>query len=63
MPVIRVELSAGRTQQQKQQVAEEITQSMIARCGCRPETIHIVFVDVKPSDWAVGGKFLGAPKT
>ncbi|SDD51480.1 4-oxalocrotonate tautomerase [Variovorax sp. CF079] len=63
MPVIRIELSAGRTQEQKQKVAEEITQSMVAHCGCKPETVHVVFEDVKPSDWAVGGKFLGAPPT
>lgn len=62
MPVIKIELSAGRTQAQKQQVADDVTKSMVERCGCTPESVHVVFVDVKPSDWAVAGKFLGQPQ-
>ncbi|MBV7427369.1 MULTISPECIES: 2-hydroxymuconate tautomerase [unclassified Acidovorax] len=61
MPVIRIELSAGRTQEQKQQVVDDVTKSMVERCGCTPESVHVVFNDVSPSDWAVAGKFLGAP--
>ena len=61
MPVIKVELSAGRSQEQKQKVADDITRSMVDHCGCSPESVHVVFVDVKPSDWAVAGKFLGRP--
>ncbi len=63
MPVIKVELSAGRSQEQKQKVANDVTQSMVAHCGCTPESVHVVFVDVQPSDWAVGGTFLGQPKS
>ena len=48
MPVIRIELSAGRTQEQKQKVADEVTQSMVVHCGCKPETVHVVFLDVRP---------------
>lgn len=62
MPMIRIELSAGRTQAQKQKVAEEVTQTMVAHCGCSPESVHVVFVDVQPGDWAVGGSFLAPPK-
>ena len=62
MPVIRIELSAGRSQEQKQQVAQDVTQSMVDRCGCRPESIHVIFVDVEQSDWAVAGAFLGRPQ-
>ena len=61
MPVIRIELSAGRTQEQKQKVVDEVTQSMVVHCDCKPEAVHVVFMDVQPSDWAVAGKFLGAP--
>lgn len=60
MPVIRIELSAGRTSTQKQQVVEDITKSMVEHCGCTPESIHIVFYDVEPSDWAVAGTFLAS---
>lgn len=59
MPVIRIELSAGRTQEQKQKVADDITKAMATHCGCTPESVHVIFVDVTPSDWAVAGRFLG----
>lgn len=59
MPMVRVEMSKGRTQEQKQQVAQAITDSMVQVCACAPDTVHVVFVDVEPSDWAIAGKFLG----
>jgi 4-oxalocrotonate tautomerase len=62
MPVIKVELSAGRSQEQKQLVVNDITKSLVDHCGCTPESVHVVFVDVKPSDWAVAGTFLGVPQ-
>ena len=63
MPVIKIELSAGRTQEQKQNVANDVTRSLVEHCGCTPGSVHVVFVDVQPSDWAVGGQFLGQPKS
>ncbi|SFC63434.1 4-oxalocrotonate tautomerase [Polaromonas sp. OV174] len=62
MPVIKIELSSGRSQEQKQKVADDVTQSLIKHCACTPESVHVVFVDVQPSDWAIGGKFLGQPR-
>jgi 4-oxalocrotonate tautomerase len=62
MPVIRVELSAGRSQAQKKATALAITEAMVQHCGCAPASVHVVFVDVKNSDWAVAGRFLDEPK-
>ena len=58
MPVIRVELSAGRTQERKKKTAVAITKAMQDFCNCTPESMHVVFVDVQNSDWAVAGRFL-----
>lgn len=63
MPVIRIELSAGRTQVQKQQVATAVTEAMVKFCQCTPQSVHVVFDDVAPSDWAVAGRFLSEPPT
>ena len=62
MPFIKIELSAGRTQEQKLKVAEDVTHALVEHCGCSPESVAVVFSDVQPSDWAVAGKFLGQPK-
>lgn len=61
MPMIRVEMSAGRTQEQKQKVVDDITKALVEHCGCTPQSVHVVFSDVKPSDWAIAGQFLGQP--
>jgi 4-oxalocrotonate tautomerase len=34
---------------------------MIEHCGCKPETIHVIFSDVDTGDWAVAGKLLDHP--
>ena len=59
MPIIRIELLAGRSDAQKAQVAAEITEAMERICRCTPESTQVVFVDVAPSDWAIAGKLLG----
>ena len=62
MPMIRVEMSRGRTADQKRAVLEAITAAMQEHCGCTPESVHVVFFDVDNSDWGVGGRFLSDPK-
>lgn len=62
MPMIRVELSKGRTEAQKRAFVEDVTAAMVKHCNCPPESVHIVFFDVDNSDWAVGARFLSDPK-
>jgi len=59
MPTIHVEMFAGRSDQQKEKMAERFTQVLVEEGGARPETVHVIFVDVAPSNWAVGGKLAG----
>lgn len=59
MPMIRIELSSGRTPEQKRRVAEAVTAAMVEHCQCRPESVHVVFADVDNHNWAVAGKLLG----
>lgn len=60
MPIIRVEMLPGRSQETKAQLAAELTASA-ARClGARPEHIYVIFSEVSGNDWAVGGGFLTA---
>ncbi|NIJ20551.1 4-oxalocrotonate tautomerase [Sphingomonas naasensis] len=56
--MIRIELSAGRTKEQKKNVADAVTRAMMEYCGCAAESVHVVFCDVDTSDWAVAGRFL-----
>jgi 4-oxalocrotonate tautomerase len=55
MPVIRVELLAGRSRDQKREMAEAFTRDMARIAKVSPASIQVVFTDVAKSDWAVGG--------
>jgi 4-oxalocrotonate tautomerase len=62
MPWIRVDLSAGRSEDQKRKTAEAITNALVAHCGCAPESVSIVFNDVTGDNWAIGGRMLSQPR-
>lgn len=55
MPIVRVELLAGRSQQQKNEIADVFTRELarIAKCGVHD--VQVVFNDVDRQNWAVGG--------
>ena len=55
MPIIRVEMWPGRTQEQKQELAKAITDSMVRIAKTTPEATIGIFEDVKKEDWAQGG--------
>lgn len=55
MPVIRVDMLAGRTQQQKNEIADIFTRELarVARCGVGD--VQIIFNDVERRNWSVAG--------
>ena len=55
MPVIRVSLWAGRTHEQKAEVAKAITEAMVRITGTTPQATVIIFEEVDKSNWASGG--------
>ena len=56
MPVIEVAWLAGRTAEQKRQLAARITDAVVDVTGLRPDAVWVVFRDVAPEDWRVGGR-------
>lgn len=63
MPVLRVEMLAGRSRDQKKEMAEVFTREMARIAKCKPEAVQIVFADVAKADWAVGGVLNDEPAT
>lgn len=55
MPMIKVELFAGRTADQKAELARELTSTYVRVMGGKPEAVSIIFSDVDKSDWANAG--------
>ncbi len=55
MPIVTVEMWAGRTVEQKKQLVEGIT-SVITKMGVSPEAVQIIIKDNPKHNWAIGGK-------
>ena len=56
MPVIRISMATGRTDAQKKKVALEITESIARCCDSHAEHVYVIFDDVPPNNWTVGGE-------
>ena len=54
MPVIRIEMFK-RTQEQKRNLAKELTEAFVKTCGGNKDSIKILITEVDKNDWASGG--------
>ena len=54
MPVIRVEMFK-RTQEQKRDLARELTEAFVRTCGGNKDAIKILITEVDKNNWASGG--------
>ena len=52
MPHVIVKLYSGRSEQQKQRLAEEMTKAVMTAQKSGQESISVAIEDVEPSDWA-----------
>lgn len=52
MPHIIVKWYPGRTQAQKEVLADAITREVVAVAGCAESSVSVVIEDVAPEDWA-----------
>lgn len=55
MPIIRVEMFEGRTEDQKSELVHELTDAFVRTCGSTPEAVQIVIDEYSKSNWGVGG--------
>jgi 4-oxalocrotonate tautomerase len=60
MPLIQIELTAGRTPAQKAAIARAVTEAMVVHGESTPASVWVMFRDVAPHDWASGGTMLSA---
>ena len=51
MPHVIVKLLAGRTDQQKARIAEEVTKAIMATTGNGEDAVSVAIEDVERSDW------------
>ncbi|CAM3654031.1 4-oxalocrotonate tautomerase [Bordetella pertussis] len=61
MPTVRVELSPGRSAEQKTRYMQEVTRLTVEILKCPVESVDVIFIEIPPTEWAHGGKFYAQP--
>ena len=56
MPILRVELLAGRTNEVKESLAEKLTQVVVETLHVSPEKVRVLLYEVEKEHWFVGGR-------
>ena len=52
MPHVIVKLYPGRSEQQKNRLAEEIVKDIVAIAKCEEEAVSVAIEEIRPEDWA-----------
>ena len=56
MPYINVRITKdGVNAEQKKQIVEQMTQTLVSVLGKKPEHIHIIIDEVEPENWGFAG--------
>jgi 4-oxalocrotonate tautomerase len=56
MPILRLEMHPGRTQDQKRAFVREATKVVVETLVCPPESVEIVITEISKDSWATAGK-------
>ena len=59
MPFVEIKLFEGRSQEQKQELVDKITDAFVEVAGAPREHVWIVFRDVPKDQWGMGGELQG----
>lgn len=62
MPIVEVKMLAGRTAQQKKEIARQITEVMTNVAGASKEAVIVNFQEFAPDNYAVGGEMMAEKK-
>lgn len=52
MPHVIIKLYAGKSEQQKARIAEEVAKAIMVTTGNGEDAVSVSIEDVQPSDWA-----------
>lgn len=55
MPMIKVEMFAGRTDDQKRALVKELSEAFTRVAGGNPDGVEVMLVDVEKNNWSRGG--------
>ncbi|MCL4535210.1 MAG: tautomerase family protein [Bacteroidetes bacterium] len=56
MPIIRVELWEGRSNEDKASLIKALTDATVGVIGCPEGAVQVVIYDVPKASWGIGGE-------
>ena len=56
MPVIQVDMFAGRSVEQKRTLVKALTDAFVNSTGARPESVQVILRDIDKQDWGIAGE-------
>jgi 4-oxalocrotonate tautomerase len=60
MPLITVSMFPGRSDEQKAELVEALTEAFLKTCGGNRDGVWVILDEVPKSNWAVGGQLRSA---
>ena len=60
MPILKVELFSGRSQELRDLLAQRLTEVVTDVLGSAPEDVSVILSEIRPTEWFVGGKSYAA---
>ncbi len=61
MPVIQVDMFAGRSPEQKRALVKALTEAFVSTAGSTPQAVQVILREVEKSDWATAGVMASEP--
>ena len=58
MPIVRIDLVAGRTPERKAELIRRVTEAVVTALAVQPSQVRVLLAELPPEDWAVGGETL-----
>jgi 4-oxalocrotonate tautomerase len=55
MPYVNIQITQGATREQKSQLVQEVTDSLVRIMGKKPEHTHIVIQEIAEENWGFMG--------
>lgn len=55
MPYVNIQITRGATREQKAQLVQDVTASLVRVLGKKPEHTHVVIQEIEEEDWGFAG--------
>ncbi len=56
MPIVRVEVWKGRSQEVKKALANDVTAAVVKNIGCQSEAVTVIIDEVEKENWFIGAQ-------